>query len=433
MVPEKLTFSPLSRRQIEADFSGGHITSDAGLLLLREVDKQHRLTRRLASVLQDPRTPEMVRHRLDTMVRQRVFGVAAGYEDLNDHEALRFDQALQTAVGQDNDLAGKSTLCRMEQRADRQAMVKAHELLWHHFIEQHDEPPKEIVLDFDGTDIPVHGDQPGKFFNGYYDHHCYFPLYVFCGRHLLVRYLRTSNRSDSRHSWAILALLVRFIRQYWPDTRIVFRGDSGFYRPRILSWCDRNNVDYIVGISKNGRLLKEVDVPMMLVRKAHRQLDEKVAQTFRFQYQAKSWKYPRWVVARLEEGELGSNPRFIISSRYDDGFKLYCEQYCARGDMENRIKDQQLSLFADRTSSTHWWTNQWRLILSGFAYTLFERLRSYLKKTPFERMSASSLRLKLIKVGAVIIRNTRRIRVLMSDSYPYKDELSALVRRLVPT
>ncbi|MBT13419.1 MAG: IS1380 family transposase [Oceanospirillaceae bacterium] len=432
MVPETLTFSPLARRQIEADFSGGHITSDAGLLLLREVDKQHRLTRRLASVLQDPRTPEMVRHKLGTMVRQRVFGVAAGYEDLNDHEALRFDQALQTAVGQDNDLAGKSTLCRMEQRADRQAVVKAHELLWHHFIEQYDEPPKEIVLDFDGTDIPVHGDQPGKFFNGYYDHHCYFPLYVFCGRHLLVSYLRTSNRSDSRHSWAILALLVRFIRQYWPDTRIVFRGDSGFYRPRILSWCDRNNVDYIVGISRNSRLLKEVDVPMMLVRKAHRQLDEKVAQTFRFQYQAKSWKYPRWVVARLEEGELGSNPRFIISSRYDDGFKLYYEQYCARGDMENRIKDQQLSLFADRTSSTHWWTNQWRLILSGFAYTLFERLRSHLRKTRFERMSASTLRLKLIKVGAVIIRNTRRVRVLMSDAYPYKDELSDLVRRLVP-
>lgn len=281
-------------------------------------------------------------------------------------------------------------------------------------------------------DIPVHGDQPGKFFNGYYDHHCYFPLYVFCGRHLLVSYLRTSNRSDSRHSWAILALLVRFIRQYWPDTRIVFRGDSGFYRPRILSWCDRNNVDYLVGISKNSRLLKEVDVPMMLVRTTQWQVKEKVAQTFRFQYQAKSWKYPRWVVARLEEGELGSNPRFIISSRYDDGFKLYYEQYCARGDMENRIKDQQLSLFADRTSSTHWWTNQWRLILSGFAYTLFERLRSHLRKTPFERMSASTLRLKLIKVGAVIIRNTRRVRVLMSDSYPYKDELSALVRRLAP-
>lgn len=432
MVPEKVTFSPLSRRQIEADFSGGDITSDAGLLLLREVDKRHRLTQRLASVLNDPRNPELVRHKLETMTRQRVFGVAAAYEDLNDHEALRFDQALQTAMSEDDTLAGKSTLCRMEQRVDRQSVVKAHELLWQHFIEQHDEPPKEIVLDFDGTDVPVHGDQPGKFFNAYYDHHCYFPLYVFCGRHLLVSYLRTSNRSDSRHSSAILALLVHFIRQYWPDTRIVFRGDSGFYRPRLLSWCDRNNVDYLVGISKNSRLLEGVDVSSMLVRKAHQNLETKVSATYRFQYQARTWKHPRWVVARLEEGELGSNPRFIISSRYDDGFKLYYEHYCARGEMENRIKDQQLCLFADRTSSTQWWTNQWRLILSGFAYTLFERLRAHLKNTRFERMSANNLRLKQIKVGAVIVRNTRRIRVLMSDSYPYKDELSALVRRLVP-
>ncbi|MGP9576351.1 IS1380 family transposase, partial [Halomonas sp. AOP42-C1-46] len=291
MVPEKLTFSPLSRRQIEADFSGGHITSDAGLLLLREVDKQHRLTHRLASVLHDPRAPEQVRHKLDIMVRQRVFGVAAGYEDFNDHETLRYDQALQTAVGEKEALAGKSTLCRSEQNADRQAMVKAHELLWHHFIEQHNEPPKEIVLDFDGTDIPVHGEQPGKFFNRYYDHHCYFPLYVFCGRHLLVSYLRTSDHSDSHHSWAILALLVRFIRQYWPDTRIVLRGDSHFCRPRMLNWCDRHHVDYIVGIGKNSRLLKEVDVPMMLVRKTQWQVGGKVAETFRFQYQAHSWKY----------------------------------------------------------------------------------------------------------------------------------------------
>jgi hypothetical protein len=432
MVPEKLTFSPLSRRQIEADFSGGHITSDAGLLLLREVDKRHRLTQRLASVLNDSRNPVLVRHKLETMTRQRVFGVAAGYEDLNDHEALRFDQALQTAVGKENDLAGKSTLCRMEQQVDRQSVVKAHELLWQHFIEQHETPPKEIVLDFDGTDIPVHGDQPGKFFNAYYDHHCYFPLYVFCGRHLLVSYLRTSNRSDSRHSWAILALLVKFIRQYWPNTRIMFRGDSGFYRPRLLSWCDRNHVDYLVGISKNSRLLKDVEAPSRLVRDTHQKVGEKVSATYRFRYQAHSWKFPRWVVARLEEGELGSNPRFVISSRYDDGFKLYYEQYCARGDMENRIKDQQLYLFADRTSSVQWWTNQWRLILSGFAYTLFERLRAHLKKTPFERMSAGNLRLKLIKVGAVIIRNTRRIRVLMSDSYPHKNDLSALVQRLVP-
>ena len=191
-------------------------------------------------------------------------------------------------------------------------------------------------------------------------------------RQIEADYLRTSDRSDSRHSWAILALLVRFIRQYWPDTRIVLRGDSHFCRPRMLNWCDRHHVDYIVGIAKNSRLLKEVDVPMMLVRKTQWQVGGKVAETFRFPYQAHSWKYPRWVVARLEEGELGSNPRFIIRSRYDDGFKLYYERYCARGDMENRIKDQQLSLFADRTSSTHWWANQWRLIL-------YQRLNGFLR------------------------------------------------------
>ncbi|AJY52969.1 hypothetical protein KO116_P100214 (plasmid) [Halomonas sp. KO116] len=247
----------------------------------------------MAAVLHDPRAPEQIRHKLDTLVRQRVFGVAAGYEDFNDHEALRYDQALQTALGEVEALAGKSTLCRVEQHADWQAIVKAHEVLWHHFIEQHEEPPTEIVLDFDGTDIPVHGEQPGKFFNGYYDHHCYFPLYVFCGRHLLVSYLRTSDRSDSRHSWTILSLLVRFIRQYWPDTRIVLRGDSHFCRPQMLNWCDRHHVDYIVGIAKNNRLLKEVDVPMMLVRKTQWQVGEKVAGTFRFPYQAHSWQCPR--------------------------------------------------------------------------------------------------------------------------------------------
>jgi hypothetical protein len=393
MVPQKLTFSPLSRRQIEADFSGGHITSDAGVLLLREVDKQHRLTQRLAETLTDQRDARMIRHGLNTMIRQRVYGVASGYEDLNDHEALRFDQALQTATGNASTLAGKSTLCRMEQAMDRQTIVKAHELLWHHFI----------------------------------------PLYVFCGRHLLVSYLRTSNRGDARHSWAILALLVRFIREYWPQTRIVFRGDSHFSKPRLLAWCDRNQVDYIVGMARNQRLEALAAPAMDKVRAYYEAHGHKLASTFRFRYKARSWHKHRWVVARLEYGPQGPNPRFVISSRYDEGFTLYYEQYCARGDMENRIKDQQLDLFADRTSSTHWWTNQWRLILSGFAYTLFERLRVHLKNTHFERMSAGTLRLKLIKVGAVIIRNTRRIRVLMSESYPHKEDLLALVQRLVPS
>ena len=433
MVPEKLSFSPLGRRQIEADFSGGHISSDAGLLLLREVDKRHGLTRQLSGALNDSRMSSKVRHSLPSMVAQRVYGLAAGYEDFNDHQQLRFDQILQSAIGRDEALAGKSTLSRMERGVDRQSIVEAHRVLWQQFIDQHDKAPEELVLDFDGTDIALHGDQPDKHFHRYYDHHCYLPLYVFCGRHLLVSYLRPSYYSDARHSWAILALLVRFIRQHWPDTRIVFRGDAGFYRPRLLEWCDRNDVDYLVGFSKNNKLINEVKAPMAQVRDHYQQSGEKMSGVYRFEYQARSWKRPRWIVSRLEYGELGANPRFIISSRYDDGIKLYYERYCARGEMENRIKDQQLDLFADRASSTDWWANQWRLLLSGFAYTLFERLRHHLKNTSFERMSVHNLRLKLIKVAAVVIRNTRRLRLMISEHYPWKDELSQLVGRLVPT
>jgi hypothetical protein len=220
-----------TRRQREAERAGGHNTSDAGRLLLREVEKHHRRTRRWATVLHDPRAPEQDRHKRDTQVRQRGGGDAAGNEEYNDHEALRYEQALQTALGEEETLAGKSTQCREEQNAERQAIVKAQELLWHHFNEQHDEPPKENGLDFDGTDIPGHGEQPGKFFNRYYEHHCYFPLYVFCGRHLLVSYLRTSDRSDSRHSWANPALLVRLTRQTGPIPASRYEGKATLVAP----------------------------------------------------------------------------------------------------------------------------------------------------------------------------------------------------------
>src|SRR5690554_5773313 len=221
MLPEKLHFSPLSRRLVEASFTGGHITSDAGLLLLREVDRQHGLTRRLAKIVPDRRDPGRVQHGLQTLLAQRIYALAAGYEDLNDHDGLRHDYALQTAVNRLQPLAGKSTLGRLEQQANRETVVQAHRLLWEHFIAQHDQAPAEIVLDFDATDVPVHGDQEGRFFHGYYDHYCFLPLYVFCGRHLLVSYLRPSNIDGARHSWAILALLVKFIRRFWPETRIV--------------------------------------------------------------------------------------------------------------------------------------------------------------------------------------------------------------------
>lgn len=433
MVPEKLAFSPLSRREIEATFSGGHITSDAGLLLLREVERRQGLIKAVAAGLTDTRQPSKVRHALRDLVAQRVFALAGGYEDLNDHDHLRLDHALQTVLGRNDTLAGKSTLGRLEQHLGREAAVQAHRALWQHFIDQHRKPPKEIILDFDATDVPVHGDQEGRFFHGYYDHYCFLPLYVFCGRHLLVSYLRPSNIDGARHSWALLALLARFIRSHWPDTRIIFRGDSGFCRHRMLRWCERNQIDYLVGIAKNDRLLRAVAPVMDRVRQMHEISGEKQTCLFRFLYAAKTWGRARMVIARLEHSAKGPNPRFILASWYDDKTKLYYEQYCARGDMENRIKDQQLDLFAKRTSSPHWWSNQWRLILSGLAYTLIERLRDHLKGTELARMSAQNLRLKLFKIGAVIIRNTRRIRVLMSEAYPYPETLALLLRRLRPT
>ncbi|MQT55542.1 IS1380-like element ISPa33 family transposase, partial [Pseudomonas sp. FSL R10-2398] len=290
MLPEKLHFSPLSRRLVEASFTGGHITSDAGLLLLREVDRQHGLTRRLAKIVPDRRDPGRVQHGLQTLLAQRIYALAAGYEDLNDHDGLRHDYALQTAVNRLQPLAGKSTLGRLEQQADRETVVQAHRLLWEHFIAQHDQAPAEIVLDFDATDVPVHGDQEGRFFHGYYDHYCFLPLYVFCGRHLLVSYLRPSNIDGARHSWAILALLVKFIRRFWPETRIVFRGDGGFCRHRMLDWCDRKQVDYVVGLARNTRLQRMAAPAMQAVAEAYQETGQKMSGVYRFLYQAGSWR-----------------------------------------------------------------------------------------------------------------------------------------------
>jgi len=434
MLPDQIAFSPLSRRLVEANFSGGHITSDAGLLLLREVDRQHRLTRQLAQIFPDRRDPERIQHPLPMLLAQRIYALAAGYEDLNDHDDLRHDYALQTAVNRLQPLAGKSTLGRLEQQTNRQAVVEAHRILWEHFIAQHDSAPAEIVLDFDATDVPIHGHQEGRFFHGYYDHYCFLPLYVFCGRHLLVSYLRPSNIDAARHSWAILALLVKFIRRHWPDTRIVFRGDSGFCRHRMLDWCDRHQVDYVVGIARNDRLVQAAAPAMKLVAEAAERAGCKLAGIYRFLYRAGSWRKQRLIVSRLEHDERGANPRFIVVSRYEeDGAKQYYEDYCARGDMENRIKDQQLDLFAGRTSSPRWWANQWRLMLSAFAYVLFERLRDHLKHTELARASIHTLRLKLLKIGAVVIRNSRRIRFLLSEAYPLKDLFAGLVARLKPT
>jgi len=351
-----------------------------------------------------------------SMLRQRVFGLALGYEDLNDHDTLRGDLALQTAVDKDHDLASCPTLCRMENRADRQTAIAIHQVLVEKFIASFKKPPKELILDFDATDDPVHGSQVGRFFHGYYDHYCFLPLYVFCGHQLLVAYLRPGNIDGAKHSWAILSLLVKRLRQAWPQVEIIFRGDSGFCRHRMLDWCKRSGVGYIVGLAKNNRLNTMAADLLEQAKQDFDQTGVKQRLFGEFQYAAGTWKNKLRTIARIEHMDKGSNPRYVVTSLKGEGQYLYEQVYCARGDMENRIKEQQLDLFADRTSCHNWWPNQLRLLLAGLAYTLLETIRRLgLKGTELAKAQCGTIRLKLLKIGAVIIRNTRRVRLMFSS------------------
>lgn len=427
----QLEFASCQGRKVQADFEGGEVSSDGGLLLLREVERRHKLIKRAARLLPDKRQAGKVRHTTEQMLSQRVMALAQGYEDLNDHHDLRHDPLLQTAVQSSRELASAPTLCRMENQADRHSAMAINELLIDLFIESHSKAPKEVVLDFDATDDPVHGRQEGRFFHGYYDRYCFLPLYVFCGSQPLLAWLRPANIDGSRGAWAALRWLVNRFRQEWPSVRIIWRADSGFCRWRMLSWSERNGVDYIVGLAKNSRIK---DLAHKLCEQAEVQW-ERTGQKQRLfdwlQYEAKSWDSARRVIAKAEHGEKGSNPRFVVTTLEGDAQKLYDELYCARGDMENRIKEQQLGLFADRTSCHAWWPNQLRLLQSTLAYVLIDTLRRVaLKGSEWSKRQASTLRVCLLKVGAVVVRNTRRVIVHLSSSWPGRDEFVATHARL---
>jgi len=426
-------FPVLKRRKVQAAFSGGEITSDGGALLLRQIDRRLGLMKAIDAVIPDPRNPDYITHTQLSLLRQRVYGLSLGYADLNDHKTLRNDPALQTAVDREQELGSQSTLCRLEGRTGRKAAVDIHKVLIDQFIASFDAPPDELMLDFDATDDPIHGLQEGRFFHGYYDHYCFLPLYVFCGDQLLVSYLRPSNIDGAKHAWAILALLTKRLRQEWPEVKIIFRGDSGFCRHRMLGWCERHDVKYIVGIARNKRLENVIEPAMQLVEQLLELTGEKQREFFRFHYAAGTWKQSRQVIAKLEVTDKGRNPRFIITNLEGDKQVLYDDLYCARGDMENRIKEQQMGLFADRTSAHYWWANQFRLLLSSLAYVLMEGIRRLgLKGTELARAQVGTIRLKLLKIGAVILRNTRRIRFLLSTAYPYQDLFAVVVARLKP-
>lgn len=432
---EKLTLPPCQGRIVEAQFVEEEVTSDGGVLLLREIDRKIQLISELEKIIPDPREPRKIKHSLISMLQQRIYGIALGYEDLNDHTTLRNDPAIQTAVNRDDTLASSPTLCRMENRADRKMIFDANKLMVEKFIESYVAQPTEIILDFDATEDEVHGHQENRHFHGYYDCHCFLPLHVFCGNQLLVSYLRPSNIDGAKHAWAILVLLVKRIRTSWPNVKIIFRGDSGFCRDRMLRWCERNNVIYIVGIAQNNRLNKFSEEMHKLAETEYNKTKEKQRIFSEFNYAAGSWENERRIIAKSEHTDKGSNPRYIVTNeiRFTPQ-ELYEVHYCGRGDMENRIKEIKRGVFSDRTSCHNWWPNQLRLIFSSMAYILIESTRRIaLKNTELATAQCETIRLKLYKIGAIILRNTRRIRFLLSSNYPKQALFLDTVKKLCPT
>jgi hypothetical protein len=434
---DAIGFAPLGRRQVLAQFDGGAITSDAGALLLREVARRMRLFERLAAVIPDPRDPSKIEHDQQTLLAQRVIAIACGWEDLNDHHGLRTDPLMQVAsernVDPDRPLASPATLCRLENRISRKSCFDLSALMVELFIESFDSPPDELTLDFDATDDPVHGKQEGRFFHGYHDCYCYLPLYVFCGQKLLVAYLRPSNIDAAKHSRAILMLLVRRLRQAWPGVKIIVRGDSGFCRWRMMRWCDRHGVDYVLGLARNPVLEKMTQPHLFEAQKQYEQTKEPQRHFHELTYAANSWDRPRRVIHKAEYNSQGDNPRYVVTSLPDPPQQLYEHRYCARGEMENRIKEQQLGLFADRTSCQAFVANQFRLLLSSFAYVLMQTLRDKaLAGTELAAAQVSTIRTKLLKIGAVVVTSVRRIVLRLSSAYPLRALFEQVARKLLP-
>jgi hypothetical protein len=415
-------FPALGRRKIEANFAGGQVSSDGGLMLLRQVDRWLGFTKQLDGILPDGRNPLLIQHSQESLLRQRIYGLALGYEDLNDHDSLRHDLLWQTATDRSEELGSCSTLCRLENRAGRKEAWLMHQVLFEQFVGSFSASPKELILDFDCTDDRVHGAQVGRAFHGYYDDYCFLPLYVFCRDQLLVSYLRPSNIDPAKHAWAILSKLVSALRKHWPEVKIILRADSGFCRWKMLRWCESHQVDYIVGIAKNDRL-KALSAKLgQRAERKHQKSGEKVRLFKQFKYRAGTWDKKRRIIAKAEHTVLGANPRFVVTNLIGGAQMLYEKIYCARGEMENRIKEQQLGLFSDRTSCHYWWPNQFRLLLSSCAYVLLEALRRLgLKSTELARAQVGTIRLKLLKIGAVITRNTRRVRIWFSSAFPLQD------------
>ena len=421
----------VGRRVIQANFEGGDISSDGGVLLLRQLDEHLGLSRAAAAVLSDPRDPSRITHSLRDLLAQRIYGLCCGYEDLNDHDTLRDDLLMQTAVGRVDALASSPTLCRLETRATDAQAVALHGVLIDQFIASHKTAPKELVLDFDASDVPLHGNQERSEFHAYYDHHCYLPLYVFCGQAMLACVLRRSRIDGAKNATAVLKLLVARLRQAWPEVRIIVRGDSGFCRQRLLRRCERWGVHYIIGVARNARLEAQVQYAEAMLADEYARTGLKQRLIGEFSYGAESWDIQRRIITRLEYGAQGNNPRFVVTNLEGEAVQLYEDLYCGRGEAENRIKEAQLDLFGTRASCHRFAANQLRLLFAALAYTLMHRLRELaLKGSELERAAAGTIRVRLLKIGAAILRNTRRVRIMLASHHPLRELFALAATRL---
>jgi len=455
-----LVFQPLGLRSVVSRFDGGTISSDGGCLLLGEAERLTATLCQLTACFTDHRDPEAIEHTVAQLIAQRVYGLALGYEDLNDHDRLRVDPLLATLVGkldptgadrrrrrdQGKALAGKSTLNRLEltppdaTAASRYQKIVARpeaieRLFVDLFLQAHPLPPTQIILDLDATDDPLHGHQEGRFFHGYYKEFCYLPLYIFCGEHLLVAQLRTADKDASSGTVAELERIIPQIRAAWPQVRILLRADSGFCREEIMAWCEAHGVDYLFGLAKNSRLLEALQPALADAHARYLQTGVAARVFADFDYQTRdSWSRPRRVVGKAEYLPKGPNPRFVVTSLPASrrvAQALYEEDYCARGDMENRIKEQQLMLFADRTSTAWLRSNQLRLWFSSAAYVLVQALRRLgLAGTRLAQAQCGSIRLWLFKIGALVRVTVRKIWVSLSSACPYRDVFTQVYDKL---
>jgi len=447
---ERFDFGVVEGRAVEAAFDGGLVTSDAGALLLGATDRAINLVDRFANCFRDRRCQELIEHTVSSLVGQRVFAIGLGYEDLNDHDELRHDPLMAVLAGKLSarrpgcaPVAGKSTLNRLE--LGRSEPTRYHKIAYDEaaiaalpvtlFLEAQARPPKQIILDLDATDDPLHGHQEGRFFHGYYDCYCYLPLYVFCGRHLLAAKLRPSDIDASAGSVDEIARIVRQIRAGWPHVRILLRADSGFAREALMAWCEQNRVDYVFGLARNTRLVALIEDELAAACAAAQQ-DGQPARRFKdFQWTTLgSWSRRRRVVAKAEWTKDEANPRFVVTSlkRTEAGARhLYENIYCARGEMENRIKECQLDLYADRTSAATMRANQLRLWFASMAYVLICALRRIgLAETVFADATCGTIRLKLLKIGALVRISARRIKIAMASACPAAEQWGCAARRL---